>query len=168
MSRTVILQVVANNLVARQMVGNVTRSSKDGTVTVEYKEPGQVKTTKKVFQADSVLYRLGEGTGFVIAETNTPLVTFVGKLSTNKAGEAIVETADGDVVINRLVGSQTIYNEVAEDSKEARAAERAGKVKSRVKATSEKGDRKSKKKKRSRDEDDAPAKKKKKKKKSRD
>jgi len=97
MSRTVIASVLANGLVARQFAGNVSKS-KDGTVSVEYKEPGQIKTSKKVFQADKVIYREGDGTGFVIAPSNAALVTFVGALSVSKDGSTVVETADGPVI----------------------------------------------------------------------
>lgn len=171
MSRNVIASVIANGLVARQMVGNVSKT-KDGMVSVEYKEPGQIKTSKKVFQADKVIYRVGEGTGFVIAPSNAPLATFVGTLGTDKNGATTVESAEGTVVVNAFDGAQIVYAEADEDSKEARAAERAGKVKSKVRSSADKEEKSAKKSKKSkggkksRDEDDeeeSPKKKKKKK-----
>lgn len=167
MSRTVIASVIANGLVARQFAGNVAKL-KDGTVSVEYKEPGQIKTSKKVFQADKVIYREGDGTGFVIAPSNAALVTFVGTLSVGKDGSTVVETADGPVVVNSLDGSQIVYSEAEEDSREARAAERAGRVKTRVRSAAEKSSRgtsSTRKKKRARDDAEAEAPRKKKKKK---
>lgn len=95
-------------------------------VTVEYKKPGQVKSAMASFSVDDCIYKAGSP-GFVISMTLEPITTFVGKASM-KDGVTTVSTEDGDVIVTKLPGAHVTFTQVEEDSREARAAERAGKV----------------------------------------
>lgn len=95
-------------------------------VTVEYKKPGQVKSATASFSVDDCIYKAGSP-GFVIAMTLEPVTTFVGKASM-KDGITTISTEDGDVIVTKLPGAHISMTQVEEDSREARAAERAGKV----------------------------------------
>ena len=95
-------------------------------VTVEYKKPGQVKSATASFSVDDCIYKAGSP-GFVIAMTLEPITTFVGKASM-KNGLTTIATEDGEVVVNKLPGAHISLTQVEEDSREARAAERAGRV----------------------------------------
>ena len=70
--------------------------------------------------------------------------------------------------LNSIEGSQIVYSEADEDSREARAAERAGRVKTRVKSSADKAAKKpsraekTKRRREETDEEEAPRKKKKK------
>ena len=112
-----------------RLVGNVTKS-KDGSVSIAYKEPGMVRETNKSFLTSEVVaYRAGEA-GFVVAMLNEPVTKVVGEM-TIKDGVRHVKTEEGTVVLNSVPGVSYDVKEVEADSKEARAAERAGKVKVR-------------------------------------
>ena len=147
MSNFVVAAIAAVSLIPQRLVGNVTES-KDGTVTIDFKEPGMVKTTTRSFAAtDLVAYMAGE-TGFVIAMVNDPVAKFTGEHSV-KNGATTIKTENGVVHVNSNPGAYMTLTVVDEDSKEAKAAARAGKIKVRGagrKAKAEKPERGSKKK----------------------
>lgn len=144
--------------IPRRLDGVVT-SSKDN-VSIEYKEKGQVKTKTKVYPAaDLIAYMVGSP-GFVVERSAEPITVVVGTASSSG-----IKTEAGTVIINpaaNLLGAVISRQEVDDDSREARAAERAGKVK--VKIPVAKSSRDVAMKKRRRNTEEAPAKKKKKKK----
>lgn len=127
---TVIASIAAAALAPTRLEGNVSVDKKDGRVTISYKEKGLVKEKNKTFLAsDLVAYKAGEA-GFVVAMLNEPVSKTVGELIV-KDGVQYIKTEDGTVVLNRFPGVLINVSEVDGDSKEARAAERAGKVKVR-------------------------------------
>lgn len=139
----VILSISGNSAQPHRLEGNVT--SKDGFITIEYKEKGMVKTKTQKFAADDLAaYMVGEA-GFVVALLNEPVAKAVGTLATTKGGATAIKTEAGTVIVNKVAGVITKLEEVDADSKEARAAERAAKVKVKVRGTrsSDKADRKS-------------------------
>ena len=126
----VILSITSVSAQPQRLEGNVT-SDKDGFVTIEYKEKGMVKTkTQKFAASDLAAYMTGEA-GFVVALLNEPVAKAVGTLTTLKSGATAVKTEAGTVIINKVAGVISKLEEVDADSKEARAAERASKVKVR-------------------------------------
>lgn len=140
----VVAAISANQSIPQRIVGNVTKS-KDGTITIEYKKPGMVKTSTSIYaETDSnlVAYMAGEA-GFVVAMVNDPVAVVVGNMIV-KDGRTIVETEAGKVVIHQTAGVSTSYAAVDEDSKEAKLAARASKVKG-VKIKKDKSEKKSKK-----------------------
>jgi len=160
MSKTVVASIAAVALTPQRLVGHVSES--DGMVTIEYKEPGMVKSTTRTYKADELpAYLTGEA-GFVIALSNDPIAKFVGTLATTKKGRQVVKTEGGLVVVNSNPSVHMTLTEVDESSKEAKAAARASKVKVRGVKSSAKGEKKSKKGKKSKDGAPAPKKKKKK------
>ena len=119
-----VTKVSATSAVPKRFDGIVTE--KGETITVEYKPPGQVKTAVASFHMDECIYMVGEP-GFVIAMTMDPITQFVGK-ATTKDGITSVKTEAGEVIIPRLAGMLLSMSNVEADSREARLAERASKV----------------------------------------
>lgn len=109
----------------RRLDGIVTE--KNGLVTVEYKPQGMVKSKTASFPSNSVAaYQTGTP-GFVIAPSTDPITQVVGKVS-SKNGNLTVSTDAGTVIINQIDGVSISMDEVEADSREARMAERASKV----------------------------------------
>ena len=112
--------------IPRRLDGIVTEEK--GLVRIEYKPPGMVKTKVESFPADTTLaYMVGEP-GFVVVSSGEPITAFVGKLSI-KNDQMTVTNDAGTIVLNRQPWANVQLTEVEEGSREARAAERAGKVK---------------------------------------
>ena len=129
MSNFVVAEVAATALAPQRLMGAVTES-KDGTVTIEFKMPGMVKTTQRTFQAAELVAYMTGAAGFVIAMTNDPVAKFSGQLI-NKNGQTYVKSEAGVVKVNSVPGAFVKMTNVEEGSKEARAADRAAKVKVR-------------------------------------
>ncbi len=125
----VVVSIHADRPTPTRLVGNVTKS-KDGTINIEYAEPGQVKKTNKSFLASEVVGALAGEAGYVIAMLNAPVTKITGERIT-KDGTRYVKTENGTVALNNMPGVSYDVKEVEADSKEARAAERASKVKVR-------------------------------------
>jgi len=143
----------------RRLDGIVTEKS--GLVTIEYKEKGMVKTKTSTYPAGDVTYMTGSP-GFVIDMSSAPITQFVGEMKM-KDGRMTVVTEAGTVVVNKLPGLALEISQVDAESREARVAERVGKVRVKLpraaKATAEKTSKKAKASKGKAEE--APAKKKK-------
>lgn len=140
----VVASISANQSIPQRIVGNVSKS-KDGTVSIEYKKPGMVKTSTNIYgenDSNLVSYMVGEA-GFVVAMVNDPVAVVVGTMI-SKEGRTIVETEAGKVVINRSAAVSVNFAAVDEDSREAKMAARASKVKG-VKIKKDKSEKKSKK-----------------------
>lgn len=162
----VVAAVYAAQQIPVRLVGSVS-ASKNGTVSIDYKEPGMVKATNKVFLSSEVLAYMEGDAGFVVAMMNDPVTKMVGEM-TIKDDKVILESEAGRIVVNKVNGASVTYTEVAEDSKEAKAAARAAKVKG-VKIKKEKKGKKSKKDKSEKgDKSEKKSKKKKKKNKDKD
>lgn len=125
----VVVSIASIAAVPTRLVGSVVKN-KDGSFSITYREPGQVKTITKSFLASEVVGALAGDAGFVIAMTNTPITKVVGELVI-KEGVRYVKTENGTVQLNNIPGVAYDVKEVEADSKEARAAERAAKVKVR-------------------------------------
>lgn len=142
---SVVASVSASVAIPQRIVGHV--SKKDNVITIEYKKPGMVKTSKAVFTEDDTAllgWMTGEA-GFVIALVNDPVAVVFGTMST-KNGRTLVESEAGKVVLKSSPAVLTTFAEADENSKEARLAARASKVKG-VKIKKDKGDKKKSKKK---------------------
>jgi len=121
--------VLAASAIPTRLVGAVTKS-KAGSVSITYAEPGQVKKTTKSFLPNEIVAALAGEAGYVIAMLNTPITKIVGE-QVIKDGVRFIKTDGGNVQLNQLPGVTFDVKEVEADSKEARAAERAGRVKVR-------------------------------------
>ena len=123
----VIAAVTAAQQIPQRIVGSVS-ANKDGSISIDYREPGMVKTkTARFLASDVVAYMEGDA-GFVVAMTSDPVTKMVGKM-TVKGDKVILESEAGDVVINKVAGATVVYTEADEDSREAKAAARIAKVK---------------------------------------
>lgn len=122
-----VASVYASVPIPQRIVGNVS-ASKDGSVTIEYREPGMVKTSVKRFLMDDVVAYMEGEAGFVIALSSEPLTKMVGDM-TIKDNKVIINSEAGKVVINRIAGATVVYNEVEDNSREAKVAARVAKVK---------------------------------------
>jgi len=162
----VIAAISATQQIPQRIVGSVS-ANKDGSISIDYREPGMVKTkTARFLASDVVAYMEGDA-GFVVAMTSDPITKMVGKM-TVKGDKVVVESEAGDIVINKVAGATVVYTEADEDSREAKAAARIAKVKG-VKVKKDKKSKKDKSEKKSKKKDKAEkSDKKKKKKKSKD
>lgn len=163
----VIAAISATQQIPQRIVGSVS-ANKDGSISIDYREPGMVKTkTARFLASDVVAYMEGDA-GFVVAMTSDPVTKMVGKM-TVKGDKVVIESEAGDIVINKVAGATVVYTEADEDSREAKAAARIAKVKGvklkkeGKKSKKDKGEKKGKKKDKAEKSD-----KKKKKKKSKD
>lgn len=142
--------------IPRRLDGVVTEDK--GNISIEYKEKGQVKPKTKVYAAsDLIAYMVGTP-GFIIDRSADPISVVVGSPSSKG-----LKTEGGTVILNPnsyALGAVISRQEVEDDSREARSAERAGKVK--VKIPVARGSRDEAKKKKRRADAEVPAKKKKK------
>ena len=154
---TVVAQVSPTVAVPVRLEGAV-QMAKSGLLSVTYKQKGMVKTKNQMFDPASVVaYLEDDSAGFAIVLTNEPIAQFFGKIKASNSGHT-VETEAGTVYLNSgIVGTLVTLSEADEDSREARMAARAAKVKSKVKVKGEKSSKKSK------GDDESPKKKKKKK-----
>lgn len=133
---TVVVSIASIAAIPTRIVGSVIKN-KDGSFAITYSEPGQVKKITKSFLATEVVGALAGEAGYVIAMTTTPIAKVVGELVI-KDGIRYVKTENGTVQLNNIPGVAYDVKEVDADSKEARAAERASKVKVRgVRKTAE-------------------------------
>lgn len=134
--------------------------TKGGMLSITYKQKGMVKTNSLVIHpSEAVAYMEDESAGFAIVLNNEPIAQFFGTLKSTNEGGAKIETPEGQTIyvnggIPGVLNNMSIADE---DSREARQALRAAKVKSKVKVK-EAGSKKKKSK-----SEDAPKKKKKKK-----
>ncbi len=126
---TQIVTISPNTYIPRRLDGVVTED-KSGSILIEYKEKGQVKSKTKVYdKGDLIAYMLGSP-GFIVDRSSDPITTIVGEHSSKG-----IKTEGGLVVLNpntHTLGAVIARTEVDGDSREARAAERAGKVKVKV------------------------------------
>ena len=125
----VVVSILAAAAIPTRLVGGVTKQ-KDGSISIEYSEPGQVKKVTRSFLPSEVVGFLSGDAGYVIAMLNSPITKVVGELVV-KDGVRIVKTDAGNVALNQLPGVVFDVKEVEADSKEARAAERASRFKVR-------------------------------------
>jgi len=122
----VIAAVMASQQIPQRIVGNVS-VNKDGSISIDYREPGMVKTKTARFLSSEVVAHMEGEAGFVVAMSSDPITKMVGKM-TVKGDKVILESEAGDVVINKVAGATVIYTEADEDSREAKAAARVAKV----------------------------------------
>lgn len=114
----IVVNVAPNTAIPRRIDGIVSVSK--GTVTIEYKEKGQVKTKTKSFpETDLIAYEAGSP-GFVIELSTDSVATLVGSKSLYVNPNATLMGA----IITRTI--------VDDDSREARQAERAARSKVKV------------------------------------
>lgn len=146
-----ILTISPSSVIPRRLDGIVT-ATKSGDVTIEFREKGMVKTKTKSYSAAELIgYEVGEP-GFVIERSADPITTVVVSKKFVLNDQAALLGA----VISRTI--------VEDDSREAKVAERASKVKVKLPAAkSSRDEAKPKKKTRKSVEDDEPAPKKRKK-----
>jgi hypothetical protein len=126
---TVVVSITNSAAIPTRLEGHVV-TKKDGSVNIAYKEKGQIKESNRSFLASEIVGSLAGEAGYVIALLNEPVAKVVGELSI-KDGVRHVKTDTGTVVLNAVPGILYDVKEVEADSKEARAAERASKVKVR-------------------------------------
>lgn len=130
MSNSSIVKLGSLGTSYRKLEGVV--AEKDGMVTVEHKLPGMVKTKTSSFPSNTLPAYMVGTPGFVLAPSNEPIAQVVGKMSVGKEGRLIVATEAGKVVINQIAGISISTDEVEADSREARQAERASKIKAKL------------------------------------
>lgn len=138
----VIASITAAQQIPQRIVGSV-KASKDGSISIDYREAGMVKTKTAVFLSSDVVAYMEGDAGFVVAMSSDPITKMVGKM-TVKGEKVVIESEAGDIVINKIAGASVVYTEADEDSREAKAAARIAKVKG-VKVKKDKGEKKSKK-----------------------
>lgn len=132
---TTVVKISPLSAIPSRIEGIVTveKTKSGNTVTVVYRKPGQVKTDTLVFDADELIAYMPGTPGFVIARSNEPITIFAGDATSS----GNIKTEDGVIVINKVDYALITRVEVSEDSREAKVAIRAGKVRVKVKADTE-------------------------------
>lgn len=126
----VVAKVAGTFAYPTRLEGNV--SEKNGVVRIVYKVKGQVKLKTKILATNDpnlIAHMTGE-TGFAIVMTNAPIAQFFGDVTPSNEG-IVIKTPDGEKVYfnSAAAGAVVDLEEADEDSREARMALRAAKVK---------------------------------------